>query len=110
VSEEPADRVFELAAELFGLLAAPARLRILCLLREGELSVGEIAGKLGVGQPNISQHLGMLHRARIVGRRRAGAMVFYRIVSEPVISLCEAVCTQQAGETVAVHSSGLASL
>ena len=92
MSDGPADRVFELAAELFGTLAAPARLRILCQLRGGEKSVGELVVQVGVSQPNVSQHLRVLHRAGIVNRRRAGAMVFYRIVSEPVLSLCEAVC------------------
>ncbi|WP_418316040.1 ArsR/SmtB family transcription factor [Piscinibacter sakaiensis] len=101
MSDGSADRVFELAAELFGLLAAPARLRILCQLRDGEKSVGEIVDYLGASQPNVSQHLRVLHRAGIVGRRRAGAMVFYRIVSEPVISLCDAVCQQRVEDAVA---------
>lgn len=105
ISDDTADRVFELAAELFGMLAAPARLRILCLLLHGEKSVGEIVEKLGVGQSNISQHLSVLHRARIVGRRRAGAMVFYSIVSEPVMSLCAAVCQPHASETLPANRS-----
>lgn len=95
-ADGPADRVFELAADLFGLLSAPARLRIVCQLREGEKSVGELIEMVGVSQPAISQHLRMLYRAGIVDRRRAGASVFYRVVSEPVQLLCDAVCSEQA--------------
>jgi ArsR family transcriptional regulator len=86
------DRVFEAAAELFGLLSTPTRLRIVCLLCDGELNVGELLGRVDVSQPNMSQHLGTLYRAGIVSRRRAGAQVYYRIASERALLLCEAVC------------------
>ena len=89
------DRVFEIAAELFGLLSAPTRLRIVCKLREGEKNVGELLELVGVSQPNISQHLGMLYRGGVVGRRRSGSQVYYRIESELVLLLCDAVCAEQ---------------
>lgn len=88
-----ADQVFELAAELFGLLSTPTRLRIVCHLCEGEMNVGELMACVGVSQSNISQHLGVLYRSGVVGKRRAGAQVFYRIVSERVMMLRDAVCT-----------------
>jgi DNA-binding transcriptional ArsR family regulator len=90
-----ADRVFEAAAELFALLSTPTRLRIVCELCNGEKNVGELLGLVGVSQPNISQHLGMLYRGGIVGRRRAGSQVYYRIVSERALLLSDAVCTEQ---------------
>ena len=89
------DRVFEIAAELFGLLSAPTRLRIVCKLRESEKNVGELLELVGVSQPNISQHLGMLYRSGVVGRRRSGSQVYYRIESERVLLLCDAVCAEQ---------------
>ncbi len=88
----PEDKVFETAAELFGLLSAPTRLRIVCTLFDGEKNVGELTACIGVSQSNISQHLGMLYRGGIVGRRRSGAQVFYRIVSRRVLLLRDAVC------------------
>jgi DNA-binding transcriptional ArsR family regulator len=94
-SIDASDRVFELAAELFSLLATPTRLRIVCQLCEGEKSVGELLGRLDVSQPNISQHLGTLYRAGVLGRRRAGSQVFYRLGSEHAQLLCEAVCAEQ---------------
>lgn len=95
MTDTPADRVFELAAELFGLLSAPTRLRIVCLLCEGEKNVGDLIGLLGASQPNISQHLGVLYRGGVVGRRRVGAQIFYRIVSPRVLLLRDAVCNEQ---------------
>ncbi len=90
------DRVFEAAADLFSLLSTPTRLRIVCELCQGERNVSELLERVGVSQPNISQHLGTLYRGGVLGRRRAGTQVFYRIVSERVLLLCDAVCQEQA--------------
>jgi len=95
MSNSASDRVFEIAAELFALLSTPTRLRIVCHLRDGEKNVGELLKRLEVSQPNISQHLGMLYRGGILGRRRSGSQVYYRIVSERVMLLCDAVCAEQ---------------
>lgn len=89
------DRVFERAAEVFSLLSTPTRLRILCELCESEMNVSQLLSRIEVSQPNISQHLGTLYRGGVLGRRRAGAQVFYRIVSAQALTLCESVCTPQ---------------
>lgn len=91
------DRVFEAAADLFSLLSTPTRLRIVCALCHGELNVGELLARLGLSQPNISQHLGILYRGGVLGRRRVGAQAFYRIASSRVLLLCAAVCEERAG-------------
>lgn len=96
MSGSTSDRVFEVAADLFSLLSTPTRLRIVCELCAGEHNVSELLERVGASQPNISQHLGMLYRGGILGRRRAGTQVFYRIVSERVLLLCDAVCRVQA--------------
>ena len=96
MSVDVADRVFEAAADLFSLLAVPTRLRIVCELCEGERNVSELLDRIEVSQPNISQHLGTLYRAGVVARRRAGSLVYYRLVSERARMLCDAVGTEQA--------------
>jgi len=96
MSGEASDRVFEAAAELFALLSTPTRLRIVCELCKGEKNVGELLAVVAASQPNISQHLGMLYRGGILGRRRAGSQVYYRVVSERVQLLRDAVCAEQA--------------
>ena len=104
MNDAPADRVFETAAELFGLLSTPTRLRIVCSLCEGEKNVGDLMHLIRVSQSNISQHLGVLYRGGILGRRRAGSQVFYRVVSQRVLLLREVVCAEQ-GATTAVHAA-----
>ncbi len=96
VKEE--DRVFESAAELFGVLATPIRLKIISAVCHGERNVSELLEQIQTTQPNMSQHLSMLHRAGILGRRREGTQIFYRLQSEKVAMLCRAVCTQLAVE------------
>jgi DNA-binding transcriptional ArsR family regulator len=91
-----ANWVFEAAAELFALLSTPTRLRIVCELCKGEKNVSELLDLIAVSQPNISQQLGMLYRGGVVGRRRVGSHVYYRIVSERVHLLSDAVCVEQA--------------
>jgi ArsR family transcriptional regulator len=49
-------RVFELAAELFGILATPMRLRILSALCDKEKSVTQLLQEIDTTQPNLSQH------------------------------------------------------
>ena len=92
--------VFEKAAELFAVLSMPIRLRIISELCRGEKSVSQLLDHVGVAQPNMSQHLNIMYRAGIVGKRRQGAQMIYRIADESVVGVCRAVCTQVAMEAV----------
>jgi ArsR family transcriptional regulator len=47
----------------------------------------------------MSQHLNTLYQAGILGKRREGVQIYYRIVDDRVALLCHAVCTQIADET-----------
>lgn len=85
------DRVFELAADLFSLLSAPTRLRIVCALMDGEKNVTELIERVAVSQPNMSQHLGTLYRGGVLARRRTGSQIFYRVEHAQVRSLCQAL-------------------
>ena len=85
------DEVVANAAELFGLLSAPTRLRIVCALIEGEKNVTELTAEVAVSQTNVSQHLGMLYRSGVLSRRRDGSQVFYRVRSEQVRALCRSL-------------------
>ena len=80
----------DLVAKYFRTLADPTRLRILQLLRdEGELSVGEIAERLGVSQPGISNHLACLRWCGFVATERQHRTVFNFIADERVLTLLE---------------------
>lgn len=71
--------MFERAAELFGLLATPVRLRIVKALLDGERNVGQLTEWLGASQPTLSQHLATLYHCGLLSRRRHGAQVLYSI-------------------------------
>ena len=94
----PDDTVFESVAELFSLLSTPIRLKIISAVRDGEKNVSELLSMIDTTQPNMSQHLGTLYRAGILGRRREGTQMYYRLQSERVATLCNAVCAQVALE------------
>jgi DNA-binding transcriptional ArsR family regulator len=79
-------------AERFRLLSEPTRLRLLDLLRDGERSVGELAGDLGCTQANVSKHLAMLADGGLVSRRREGLRSYHAVADETVFNLCDSVC------------------
>ena len=91
-------RVFELAAELFGILSTPMRLRILSALCDKEKSVSQLLQEIDTTQPNLSQHLNLLYRAGVLAKRKDGTQVIYRVQSEKAVTLCRTVCTQIAIE------------
>lgn len=91
-----ADPVFERAAELFGLLSSPLRLRIVSSLCRTEMTVGQLLEQVDTSQPNMSQHLAVLYRAGVLARRRDGAQVRYRIGHAGVAAICRSVCTDLA--------------
>jgi DNA-binding transcriptional ArsR family regulator len=70
-------------------LAEPRRREILQLIRERELTAGEIASGFDVTRPAISQHLGVLKEAGLVSERREGTRRFYRARPEGLKELKE---------------------
>ncbi len=98
-SDEQSDEVFEKAAEVFRVMSAPMRLRIISALCNGEKNVGELLSEIHTTQPNMSQHLNTLYQAGVLGKRREGVQIYYRIVNDKVVSLCRAVCVQIASES-----------
>lgn len=60
-------------------IAHPLRLKVLCVLGEGELSVQDIVDYVGTSQSNISQHLAILRDKGVLATRKDANRVFYRI-------------------------------
>ena len=68
------------AARLLKLLANERRLRVLCeLASAGEVAVGELARSVGLSQSALSQHLALMREDGLVGFRREGQTIYYRI-------------------------------
>ena len=68
-------------------IAAPRRREILSLVRDGELSAGEIAAHFDVSRPAVSQHLTVLKEAGLVSERRNGTRRLYRARPEGLVEL-----------------------
>jgi DNA-binding transcriptional ArsR family regulator len=68
-------------------IAAPHRRRILRLVRDEELSAGEIAAHFDVTRPAVSQHLTVLKEAGLVNERRNGTRRLYRARPEGLVEL-----------------------
>ncbi|HHK66834.1 MAG TPA: transcriptional regulator [Candidatus Acetothermia bacterium] len=66
-------------SEFVSVLANPHRIRILCLLSEGELSVGEIAADLGLSPAHVSSHLRVLYDRGYVKKHREWRRIFYSL-------------------------------
>jgi ArsR family transcriptional regulator len=101
-------------AELFHALSDPSRLRLLALLKEMELSVGELAQVLGQSQPRVSRHLKILADARLIGRRKEGSWVFLELGSpelvEPLFTLIAAAEDVEAEQQFAADRTRLAAV
>ena len=70
-------------------IAAEPRRRILTLVRDDELSAGEIASHFDVTRPAVSQHLNVLKEAGLVSERRNGTRRLYRARPEGLVELRE---------------------
>ena len=101
------DEVFDLAARTFRVMSAPMRLKIISALCQGEKSVTQLLEAVQTTQPNMSQHLASLYRAGIVGKRRDGVMIHYRITDERVVSLCRTLCQHLSERDASVMSKTL---
>ena len=93
------DKTFESAADLFRVMSAPMRLKIINCLCDGEKNVSYLLTKVNTTQPNMSQHLNTLYQAGILGKRRDGVQIFYRIADQRIVSICEAVCHDIAAKS-----------
>lgn len=67
------------AVALLKLLGNEDRLMLLCQLAECERTVGELQELTGIGQPTLSQQLGVLRRDGLVDTRREGKFIWYRL-------------------------------
>lgn len=86
------DEALQLVAHRFAVLAEPMRLRLIQALFEGERNVTDLVAATGGTQANVSRHLQTLTAAHVLGRRKEGLQVFYRIADPTIPKLCDLVC------------------
>ena len=72
------------ATDLLKLLGHPDRLMVLCQLKTGEQSVGELSRNLGIKQSPLSQHLARMRHEGVVESRREAQTIYYSISGDKV--------------------------
>lgn len=77
------------ASQLLKSLSHPDRLLLLCQLTQGEYCVSELESLVGVGQPSLSQQLGILRKDELVTTRREGKQIYYSIASDDALAVLE---------------------
>lgn len=81
------DIQIEAMAKLLKSMSHPIRLKILCLLQEGELSVGEIRTQVKTTNANISQHLNILRNQGIIDFRKDANYIYNKISDKRILEL-----------------------
>ena len=80
------DAELDALVKVFKVMGHELRLRLLhMLLRSGEKSVGELEALTGIGQPGLSQQLGVLRKAELVSARRESKLVHYSLAPETFV-------------------------
>jgi DNA-binding transcriptional ArsR family regulator len=77
----------EALVRLMRMLSDPTRLRLLCVLENGERNVSWLCAHLDLPQPTVSHHLSLLRSAELVRNRRAGKQVYYALNPQVVARL-----------------------
>jgi DNA-binding transcriptional ArsR family regulator len=87
----PSPQLLEEYCQFFRLLSEPARLQLLCRLRQGPLDVASLIAATGFSQSHISRQLGQLQRAGLVRCERDGVRTIWQADGDLVEDLCALV-------------------
>ena len=82
------------ASSLLKAMGHADRLMLLCQLSQGEHCVSDLEQKVGIGQPTLSQQLGVLREEMLVATRRDGKQIYYRVASPPVLAVLQVLYAQ----------------
>ena len=84
--DEARRQLFERHAAVCQVFSHRLRLELLDALREGELTVGELAEQTGAGTSNVSQHLSLMRERGALVSRRDGSSVYYRVADPRILA------------------------
>ena len=79
------EQIYAYHAEMCQVFSHPKRLEVIDILRDGEMTVSELAQRLGLTVGNLSQHLSMMKERHILLSRKEGNMVHYRIANPKLL-------------------------
>jgi DNA-binding transcriptional ArsR family regulator len=90
--------VVGLVTSRLALLADPTRVRLLAVLEQGDATARDLAAGMASTPQNVSRHLGLLHNAGIVARRREGACTVYSLVDYSACRLLDQALESVRGQ------------
>jgi ArsR family transcriptional regulator len=91
MEESMEEKVLELKAEILKALAQPTRLKILELLRNGERCICEIVPAINGEQSNISRHISLMQKSRLVTTRKDGVKVMVKVGDPKIFEILDTV-------------------
>lgn len=95
-----AEPLLSRAAEVLRALSHPVRLKVALILMEGESCVCRLLPRLGISQPNLSQHVAVMRSAGVLRSRREGNMVLCSLCDDPLVRSILAALADSLGEVV----------
>ncbi len=81
------DQIYSYHAEMCKVFSHPKRLELINILRDKEMSVGELSERLGLAMGNLSQHLAMMRGRHILTSRKEGNVVYYSITNPRLLEV-----------------------
>ncbi len=85
---ESSKELYDMHAGFCKFMGNAKRIEILFLLGEEELCVEELATRMEVPIPNVSQHLAIMREKGVVATRRAGNKIYYRLSNQKTLQAC----------------------
>lgn len=86
--DDNSKELYEMHADFCKFMGSAKRIEILFLLGAEEICVEDIANKMNVPIPNVSQHLAIMRDKGIVASRRAGTKIFYHLANQKTLQAC----------------------
>jgi len=87
----PDDRVLDFKARIFKVIGDTNRLKILEMLRHGEICQCELISIIGQAQPTVSRHLRLLEDAGLISSTKDSTRTLYKVVDDHIFSLLDAI-------------------
>ena len=87
----PSDETIENNAAVLKSLADPTRLKIIYILKNGELCVCQILEAIDKSQSTISHHLNMMKKEGVLSARKQGKWIYYKLANENIIDSLEEI-------------------
>ena len=82
------DKIYELHADICKIFSNSKRLEIINMLKDKELSAGELIETIGLSKANLSQHMSVLRSKGVILTRRDGVNIYYRIANPKILQAC----------------------